>query len=155
MKTWNSQLQSCNILVYWFFLQSIICIALLFYIEHYLVAIHYSSIYIYIYIPHGFLKRSILKVCETISKSQHRRFQSKSRRYWKFKIVVFSMFDIWELQQKNDSLVCVCVYIYTFVFVIIFVAFLINFIHTFIRFLFIGLFIKGLPAENIFSELAI
>ena len=32
-------------------------------------------------IPHGFLKRSILKVCETISKSQHRRFQSKSRRY--------------------------------------------------------------------------
>ena len=32
-------------------------------------------------IPHGFLKRSALKVSETISKSQHRRFQSKSRRY--------------------------------------------------------------------------
>ena len=115
MKTWNSQLQSCNILVYWFFLQSIICIALLFYIEHYLVAIHYSSIYIYI--PHGFLKRSILKVCETISKSQHRRFQSKSRRYWKFKIVVFSMFDIWELQQKNDSLVCTYIHIYIYIYI--------------------------------------
>ena len=49
-------------------------------------------------IPHAFLKRSVLKVSETISKSQHWRFQSKSRRYWKFKIVVF----IWELQQKND-----------------------------------------------------
>ena len=55
-------------------------------------------------IPHGFLKRSVLNVSEMISKSQHRRFQSKSRRYWKFKIVVFLMFDIWELQQKNDSL---------------------------------------------------
>ena len=32
-------------------------------------------------IPHGFLKRSVSKVFETINKSQHRRFQSKSRRY--------------------------------------------------------------------------
>ena len=32
-------------------------------------------------ISHEFLKRSVLKVFETISKSQHRRFQSKSRRY--------------------------------------------------------------------------
>ena len=31
--------------------------------------------------PHGFLKRSALKVSETIGKSQHRRFQSKARRY--------------------------------------------------------------------------
>ena len=36
-------------------------------------------------IPHGFLKRSALKVSETISKSQYRRFQSKWRCYWKFK----------------------------------------------------------------------
>ena len=32
-------------------------------------------------IPNGFLKRSVLKASETISKSQHRRFQSKSRHY--------------------------------------------------------------------------
>ena len=35
-------------------------------------------------ILHGFVKRSDLKVFNTISKSQHRRFQSKSRCYWKF-----------------------------------------------------------------------
>ena len=32
-------------------------------------------------ISHGFLKRSVLKVFKTISKSQHIRFHSKSRRY--------------------------------------------------------------------------
>ena len=65
MKKWNSELQSCNILVYWFFLQSIIYIALLFYIEHYLVAIHYSSvyIYIYIYIYYVFVKTILHNVC--------------------------------------------------------------------------------------------
>ena len=55
-------------------------------------------------IPHGFLKRSVLKVLEMINKSQHKWFQSKSRRYWKFKIAVIFMFNVWELQHKNDSL---------------------------------------------------
>ena len=63
-------------------------------------------------IPHGFLKRSVLKVLEMINKSQHRRFQSKSRRYWKFKIAVFLMFNVWELQHKNDSLMYIHIYIY-------------------------------------------
>ena len=45
-----------------------------------------------LHIGHDLLKRSFLKVFETIRKSQHRRFQSKLRRYWKFKIVYFSMF---------------------------------------------------------------
>ena len=55
-------------------------------------------------VPGGFLKRPALKVFETTSKSQHRKLQSKSRCYWKFKIAVFLMFDIWELQHKNGSL---------------------------------------------------
>ena len=38
---WKRETQSCNKSVYSFFLQSVIYIALLFYIEHYLVAIHY------------------------------------------------------------------------------------------------------------------
>ena len=63
-------------------------------------------------IPHGFLKRSVLKVLEMVNKSQHRRFQSKSRRYWKFKIAVFLMFNVWELQHKNDSLMYIHIYIY-------------------------------------------
>ena len=69
-------------------------------------------------IPHGFFKRSVLKAFETISKSQDRRFQSKARRYWKFKIVliVFLMFDIWELQHKNYSLM---MYIYTYIYIYI------------------------------------
>ena len=55
---------------------------------------------IVVQIPQGFSK-----VFETISKSQHRRLQSKSKRYWKSKIVVFfSMFHIRELQHKSDSL---------------------------------------------------
>ena len=46
-------------------------------------------------IPHGFPKRSVLNVFEMISKSQHRKFQNKSRRYWKFKVVVFLMFNVY------------------------------------------------------------
>ena len=37
----NVKLKSCNYLVYSFFLQSVIYIAVFFYIEHYLDAIHY------------------------------------------------------------------------------------------------------------------
>ena len=62
-------------------------------------------------VPNEFLKRCILKVFETISKSQRRRFQSKLRRYWKFKIVVFFdvsyigaatqkwLFDFWRIKR--------------------------------------------------------
>ena len=42
-----------------------------------------------------------------ISKSQHRRFQSKSRHHWAFKIVVFLMFHTWEPQHKNVFYVCI------------------------------------------------
>ena len=49
--SWKRQTQSCNNLVYWFFLQLIIDIALLFYIEHYINEICYlRKLYIYIYI---------------------------------------------------------------------------------------------------------
>ena len=53
----DPEIQSCNELVYSFFLQSVIYIALFFYIVHYLVTMHqlrnlyiFCFIYIYIYI---------------------------------------------------------------------------------------------------------
>ena len=66
-------------------------------------------------IPNGFLKESVLKVSETISKWQHRRFQSKLRCYWKFKVVVFLLFDIWEPQEKNESLMYIYIYIHIYI----------------------------------------
>ena len=47
---WKRETQSCNKLVYLFFVQWVIYIALFFYIEHLLVAIHIYMSYIYIYI---------------------------------------------------------------------------------------------------------
>ena len=59
-------------------------------------------------ISDGSLKGSILKVFETISKPQHRRFQSESRPYQKF-IVVYI------------EIVVVYMYIYTYIYINIYI----------------------------------
>ena len=52
-------------------------------------------------ILHWFLKRTVLKVFETISKPQYRRFKSKSRHYWKIKTVeLFDIFHMRTVAQK-------------------------------------------------------
>ena len=48
--------------------------------------------------PHELLKRSVLKASETISKSQHRKFRSKSKRSWKSNI-----FDIWYMGNAQGK----------------------------------------------------